>query len=242
MGFALDIHHLVARQVAATRLQELLQAGLGVLVGVHRGQLAQLRSEPGDDPLARGVHAGIQVDGADQGFHRIGEDRLAAEPAALQLARAQPQVVAHLEAARQQGQGLALDQSRAQARKLAFASLREVVEQRLADDEVENGVTEELQALVVAPGVAAMGQGQDHQVPVFEGIAELALESVQRITHGMRTRNSLSKWTTRSMLLISGSRFSYFRCARNWLSSSCTSRAFSRSRLRMPLICIPLPT
>ncbi|MCY1294222.1 hypothetical protein D9M70_435080 [compost metagenome] len=95
-------------------MQEFLQAGLGILVGIYQGQAFEFVGQPGEHPLAGGVHARIQVDGADQRLQCIGEDGLAAETAALQLARAQAQVLAQLEATGQQGQGLALHQPRTQ--------------------------------------------------------------------------------------------------------------------------------
>jgi hypothetical protein len=52
-----------------------------------------------------------------------------------------------------------------------------VIEQSLAGDEVEDGVAKELQTLVVASGVATMGQSQEHQLLVLELITEPALET-----------------------------------------------------------------
>src|SRR5690606_18740535 len=239
---ALDVHHLVLGQFAAPRLQEFLQAGLGVLVGVHQGQAVQLVGQPGQHAFAGPLHAAVQVDGADQGFQGVGEDGFTAVAAALQLARPQAQVIAQAEAAGQHGQGLALDQARAQARQLAFAGLREALEQRLAGDEVEDGVAEEFQALVVAPGEAAMGEGQEQQLLVLKGVSELALKAIEWGVHWTLTRNSLSKRTTRSRLPIRGSRFSY--CSRAWKYgfSTFTVKAFCRSSWWMPLTCMPLCT
>src|SRR5690606_7502254 len=102
------------------------------------------------------------------------------------------------EATGQHSQGLALDQPRAQARQLALAGLRETLVQRLAGNEVEDGVAEEFQALVVAPGEAAVGQRQEHQLLVLETMAELALEAGEGLAHWARTRNSLSNLATKS--------------------------------------------
>ena len=90
-------------------------------------------------------------------------------------------------------------------------SRRRDVTGKLTAAVAEHRVAKELQALVVAPGETAMGQGQNHQVLVLEAIAELALEAGKVRVHGIRTRNSLSKLTTRSRFSISGSRFSYLR-------------------------------
>ncbi|MNN12499.1 hypothetical protein D3C81_1254930 [compost metagenome] len=195
MRLTLDIHHFVARQFAATRLQELLQAGFRILVGIDQGQLVEIGCQPGQHAIARRLHAGVQVDGADQRFGGVGQDRLAAETAALQLARAQAQVFAQVKASGQYRQGLALDQPRAQARQLAFAGLGEALEQRFTGDEVEDRIAEELEAFVVAPGKTAVRQGQQHQLLVLEGITELALEAAQGNAHSVPTRSSWSKFS-----------------------------------------------
>lgn len=159
MGLTLDIHHFVAGQFTGTRLQELLQAGLGVLVGVDQRQAVELGRQPGQHTLTRHFHASIQVDRTDQRFQGIGEDRLTAETAAFQLTGTQAQVFAQIETAGQYGQGFSLHQARAQTRQLAFAGL-ETLEQRFAGDEVEDGVTEEFQPFVVAPGKTAVSEAR----------------------------------------------------------------------------------
>jgi hypothetical protein len=52
-----------------------------------------------------------------------------------------------------------------------------MVEQRLTGDEIEDGVAEKFQTLVVASGIATMGQSQEHQLLVLELITEPALET-----------------------------------------------------------------
>jgi hypothetical protein len=124
---------------------------------------------------ARPLHAGIEVDRTDQRFEGIGQDRLATETAALQFAGTQAQVFAQVETTGQHGQGLTLHQARARDSWPSRASGKR--EQRFAGDEVENGITEEFQALVVAPGKTAVGQGQEHQFLILEGVTELTLET-----------------------------------------------------------------
>ena len=177
MRFALNIHHLVTRQLTGTRLQKLLQPGLRVLVGIDQCQALQLVGQPGDDPLASNVHARVQINGTDQRFEGVGQDRFAAVTAALELTGAQAQIFAELESTRQHRQRLALDQTGAQTRQLPLTGLRKMIEQRFTGNEVENGVAEKLQTLVVASGIATMGQGQEHQLLILELITEPALET-----------------------------------------------------------------
>ncbi len=74
MGLALDIHHFVAWQFATAGLQVLLQAGLGILVGVYQRQAFDFRGQPGDNAFLGRLHPGIEVDRTDQGFQGISQD------------------------------------------------------------------------------------------------------------------------------------------------------------------------
>jgi len=177
MGLTLDIHHFVAWQFAPAGLQEFLQAGLGIFVGVDQGQAFDLGRQPGGDARLGRFHARIQIDGADQRFKGVGQDRLATETAAFQLTGAQAQVLAQAKTTGQHGQGLALHQPRTQARQLAFTGLREAFEERFTGNEIEDGVTEEFQAFVVTPSKTAVCEGKDHQFLVLEGVAEQVLET-----------------------------------------------------------------
>src|SRR5690606_38019808 len=148
------------------------------------------------------------VNRPDQCLERVGENRLSTETTAFQLARTKAQIFAQVKTTGQQRQSLALHQPRPQAGQLAFASLGETLEQRLASHEVENGITEKLQTLIVATGKNAMGQGQDHQFLILEGVAELTLKAAQGYAHGLPTLNCLSNFNTRSMFWNHGSRCS----------------------------------
>ncbi|MCY1398769.1 hypothetical protein D9M71_138090 [compost metagenome] len=227
MRLTLNIHHFIAGQFARPRLQEFLQARLRVLAGVDQRQAVEFVGQPRQYAIARRFHARIQIDGANQGFQGVGQDRFAAETATLQFARTQAQVFAQVKTACQHGQGFTLHQARTQARQLAFARLRETFEQRLAGDEVENGITEELQTLVIAPGETAVGQGQDHQFLVLEGIAELTLETAQGNAHNVPTRISWSNFTTGPM--NRGSHFWTFKATGTEVPATVTLNALFKS-------------
>ena len=131
-----------------------------------------------DHDLARGLEAAVEEHRADQRFERIGEDRRPPEAAALQLALAQPQVVAEREASRQLVQPLLAHQARAQARQLAFPEVREPVVELGGDDAVEHAVAEELEPLVVGRAVAAVGQRLREQSGVPKPVAQALLQGV----------------------------------------------------------------
>ena len=88
---------------------------------------------------------------ADQRLEGIGQNRFAAVATALEFTGAETQVITKLEAACQNGKRLALDQPGPQPRQLAFTGLRKMVEQRLASNEVEDGVAEKLRRSLLRP-------------------------------------------------------------------------------------------
>ena len=124
------------------------------------------------DHAAGGVEAGVQEHGAEQGFDRVGQDRWPAKTAALQFAFAQAQVLGQLQALGDVRQRSLLDQVGAQARQIALVDLRVTLEQHRRDDEVEHGIPEELQALVVARPMAAVGQRLFKQCWVTEVVIQ----------------------------------------------------------------------
>jgi hypothetical protein len=76
---------------------------------------------------------------------------------------------------------LAADDDALDARELALEILREAVEDRLADDDAENGVAEELEPLVRGEAVlgnAGVGEGAIEQRQVFEPVAEERLNGL----------------------------------------------------------------
>src|SRR5690606_17297398 len=129
-------------------------------------------------PLAGCLHATVQIDGADDRLGGVRQDGFTAEAAALELTRAKPQVLTQFEPLGQLRQGHSLHQSGTQTRQLALPGLGEALEERLRRDEVENRVAQKLQALVIAPTQAAVGQRQDQQILIPETVSYLPFQSV----------------------------------------------------------------
>jgi ribonuclease-3 len=81
------------RQVAG--LQELLQRGFVVLsADTVAADVVEQRGELADDECARRFDAAVQIDGGDQRFVAVGEQRLLAAAAGLLLPAAEQQVIA----------------------------------------------------------------------------------------------------------------------------------------------------
>ena len=90
---------------------------------------------------------------------------------------------------------LRLDQACARAGQAALAILRKRVRQTHADDEVQNGITQELQPLIVTDaarrfaGIRGMGQGFDEYLPIAKLIANVRLESLEgTLRHASKLR------------------------------------------------------
>ena len=108
---------------------------------------------------ARRLEAAVEERRADHGLQRVGEDRRAAHAAALQLALAEPQVLAEIEAPRQLAQATARARgSRAGATARLRSESRKRVYSSAATTQLSDAVAEELEALVVWSAVAAVGQ------------------------------------------------------------------------------------
>ena len=133
-------------------------------------------------------------------------------PAAAQLPLTQAQVLSQLELLRHAGQRLAVHQLGAQPGQLALGRLREALPQRLGDQEAEDGVAEELQALVVARLGTAMGERIVEQLRVGEGVAQPPHQALRVLPHCIMVVGLISVWllkdTTMSTLPSTGSRTS----------------------------------
>src|SRR5690606_28760422 len=130
--------------------------------------------QPEQNALARCLHAAIQVDGTNYRLGGIGENGFAPETTAFELTGPQTEKLSQLEALGQLGEGDTLHQPGAQARQLPFSGLREALEQRVRGHKVENGVTKEFEALVIAPPKTTMGQRQNQKYLVLEAVPDLA--------------------------------------------------------------------
>ncbi len=121
----------------------------------------------------------IQVDGADQRFHGVGENRRLLPTSGLILAFAEQKGVADIELGRQLGQGGRVDHRSPHFGQLSLRHLGIGPVQVVGDDQAEHGVTEELQPLVRAgsgilgaPG--PVGQRPGEQVGVADSPPEAA--------------------------------------------------------------------
>ncbi len=105
-------------------------------------------SEAAQHEVAGGGETAVEVDGRDERFERVGEDRLlraTARPSSpLPSSRYSPSPISW----RDLGEHACIDHAGAHLGELTFGQLGEVLEHVVGDDEPEHRVAEELQALV----------------------------------------------------------------------------------------------
>ena len=133
-------------------------------------------------PWSAGLRVpGVEVDGGDERLHGVGEDRGLLPAAGGLLSLAHPQIGPKVEGAGHRGELLAADRRRPDLGELAFRIAGVGGEQELGDGQAQDGVAQELEALVVAHagvfgGIRAVGQRLGQQLPVGERVAERLFE------------------------------------------------------------------
>jgi hypothetical protein len=146
------------------------------------------------DHLCGVVEAAAEVDRADHGLDRVGEDRGLVAAAGRLLALAELDVIAQADGAGHLGQGAGVDDGRPQLgqQPLGQRGLGEV--EGLGDDHPEHRVAEELQPLVggqatVLVRIGPVRQGKVQQLVGQLRTAELLAQRVQPVVRrGGRVR------------------------------------------------------
>ncbi len=173
----------IARHRNAPRLQPFLQLGLGVL-GPARdlGRLDHLAEQAVHQRARRG-QAAVEEGRADQRLERVGEDRRAQRAAAARLAFTEAQRLGQAELERGTVQAVFANEMGADARQVAFVGVAEAVEQQARDDQAQDRVAEELEALVVVGTEAAVGERAFQQGRVAEPVADALLQCYEAGIH-----------------------------------------------------------
>ena len=162
----------VRRPFAGPTLGVLLEPALGALERADRRLGGELRVGQRDQPVADRLEAEVEVEGAGDRLERRGEERRPATAAALRLALAEQERRAEVEPAGEAGQAGRRHDRGAAGAQVALVVVGMTGVQRLGDGQVDHGVTEELEAFVVA------GRGVTVLV-VPAGVDERLLEQVE---------------------------------------------------------------
>jgi hypothetical protein len=183
-----DLHEAILGSCAGPALGQLLEPALGALERARRGVGGQLRRREARQPAAHRLPASVEEDGRGDRLEPGRKQDGPATTAPLLLAFAEQQVVAEVDPAGEPRQPGAADDRRSARRQDTLVVL--------GDDEADNGVAEELEALVVAaclvrvlmePGSVDEGAGQQRRV------AEGEPESLGKLGRGSRQAGRLPR-------------------------------------------------
>ena len=176
MRRALGADQLVRGRLVAVGLHALLQKRLGVcrMLGTLG---SQMRLERTVDKLRRGIPAGVQIQRAHERLVDVLERRVQAARAGTGLGGTKDDDVIDTQLVRHLGQRGARDKGHLQARELALVKLRIGHKQGACDNGAQNGITQELKALVACRDWLAfdgrrMRKGRAQQHLVIELVAQ----------------------------------------------------------------------
>ncbi len=166
-------------------LEEFLEAAFGVVVGGVDLEVFEEFAGFGQDDAADGDEVAIQIHGADEGLEGIGKGAGAVAAAVGFFAAAHHEVAAEAEALGQEAEAVARDDAGADLGQVAFGKAGELIEEVLGEDELEDGVAEEFEPLViemVALGLVAKA-GVGERFREEEGVAEFVFETLFERVH-----------------------------------------------------------
>ena len=147
----------VRRPLAGPALGELLEPALGALERADRRLGGEFRVGQPDQPVPDRLVPEIEIERARDRLERGGQERRPATAAALRLALAEQERGAEVEPAGEAGQAGRRHDGGAAGAQVPLVVLGMTGVQRLGDGQVDHGVTEELEAFVVAGrGVAVL--------------------------------------------------------------------------------------
>ena len=134
---------------------------------------------------AGGFDAAVQIDRRDDRLKGVGQDAGAVPAAGLLLALAEEHVRAEVQFPGEVAAGFLADRGGAELGELPLRHVAEVVEEGVRGDEAEDGVAEELEALVVLVprpllvGIGGVGQRRVQEREVLEGVPEFLFQLVE---------------------------------------------------------------
>src|SRR5512137_66027 len=172
--------HAVVRKDLEALLAKFLERGLMVDRAAGPGLDDGFAEEAGDE-IAGLRKAAIQVEGGHKRLKAVGEQGVLVPAAGLLFAPAHQQIFAEEDRAGHCREGRLAYDGRPEAGKLAFRSAGLGVHDKLAYDEVEDGVPQEFHPLVVLGqavlvGVGSVGKRALQQSGITESVCDLLLE------------------------------------------------------------------
>jgi hypothetical protein len=129
-------------------LQAFLQIGFVIDCGRARDRLFYDLGKGAHDETPRRFRAAVQIDGADQGFERVGNDGGTVSAAAVLFALSEVQKIAELKGGGYAKERFFTDDIRSEPRQRALFRPRKPAVQFIADQPFQNGVAEKFKSLI----------------------------------------------------------------------------------------------
>lgn len=154
-------------------LRPLLQLAFRILAAGAEFEALNLRAEELLDGMAGRLETSVEIDCADECFKGIFKHGPARVGVVLAVGIANFQVFSELPLIGGAGEVLTIDDGCARPIEGSLVRFGEFGVECLGDDEIEHGVAEKLQPLVVPPGAIAarMGESPPSQSRIFEAVA-----------------------------------------------------------------------
>ena len=163
-------------------MEHFLQLAFRIVLGGFAGEGAKVVAGHAENEAADGFQIAVEIHGADQGLEGIGQSGGALASATGLLPATQHEVVAETKGRGVLFQALARDETGAEFGELSFAEGREKAVEVVGDDELQDRVAEELEALVVEmegfafERQAGVGEGLGEEEGVTELVADVPLQ------------------------------------------------------------------
>ena len=171
-------------------LEELLQPAFWVVVGGVDLQAFEEFARFRQDDAADGYEVTVEIHGADERLEGVGQGAGAFASSVCLLAAAHHQVASDAEALGEDAEAVAGDDAGTDFGQVAFAEVGKLIEEMLGENELEDGVSEEFEALVVEVMalrlVAEAGVGERFREQ--QSVAEFVFEALFEWVHAGRTQ------------------------------------------------------
>lgn len=172
----------VGRRFGIDGLEAFLEIAFGIGLDEAIAELVELSAEHADDKLRGGIEPGIDVNGPDDGFQCISECGIPLAASAGLFATPHDQVRAEADLTGEAGERFGAHQMGAGLGEAAFIGIWKAGEKLMTESELEDGIAEEFEALIVEAGAlglvayARMRESLSEESELAEGVAEDALK------------------------------------------------------------------
>jgi hypothetical protein len=193
MIWPLFANHPVSKDLIGLSLHKFLERGF-IISAAFFDQFFPFRvQEHTMDEVGSGVDTAIEVNGGEDGFRGVGEDRGTGSAAAGLLSPAQFETPAQFKFDGDLVKALFTDEGRADSGQIAFREVGVSGKEVFGGNEAQDGITKELKALVAGKvrgamfvGVRAMAKSFLKQLLPPKGIIEFFLQVFHKNVHSIR--------------------------------------------------------